>query len=151
MEDYLINVKKLIFKTKEFSSESLLRIGRDLITESSYPLATQVFQELLTRPNMKEISQIYLDATMTSSVFNDNQFSKKYNNKLIDKIIELLSDCTNMHSEGNLSNEDLFTLERLVDRIPFKQQTIKGRAEFERLYGKFKEYSLNVFLKESKK
>ncbi len=55
---------------------------------------------------------------------------------------------TDMYQEGKLSKEDLSRIEKLVDKFPFRTTTIQGRDEFERLYGRFKTYCLEVFIGE---
>jgi hypothetical protein len=50
-----------------------------------------------------------------------------------------------MYAEKEISKEDLFTIETLIDRIPFQRIYIRNRNEFNKLYNKFKEDNMKVF------
>ena len=69
-------------------------------------------------------------------------------NSSIESIITGMVTATDLYNEGRISKEDLFQVEKMIDKFPFKTSTISGREEFEKLYRRFKEYTLKVFLGE---
>ena len=147
---------------KSYSEEELLLTGRELLEEDYIKSAT-VFRELSKYKDKKDLAELYL-SVLSPIIYN--QFKEECNfimsmeleipkeaerdlsNSSIESIITGMVTAANMHSEGKLSQEDLFTIEKIVDQFPFRTITIPGREEFERLYGRFKEYSLKVFVGE---
>ena len=139
---------KLRRRIRNYSAEELLREGKKYAADSRYFEARVVFAEGTSRKMVRETSGLYLSIILSvnsSRVVNKN--NHKQDNSIIDKIVHCMMESTRMHAEKTLSNEDLFILECLIDRVPFKTMVVPNRDEFESLYSRFKEYVSNVFLR----
>lgn len=159
-EDLPLEQVKEIAKT--YSAEELLLEGRRLI-EKDYHAALVMFRELSEYEDKRELAKLYL--FVLNSIVH-NQFKEKsksifgmgneipkgieglIDNSNIDSIIIGMRNSRKMHQEGELSKEDLLTIEKLVDKFPFKKTIIQDKDELEKSYYRFKEYCLEVFVGE---
>ena len=128
-------------KIKDCSEDELLSIGRRFMDNSRYSEAEIIFDMLYKKGGtvMKEISSMYdfLAHSLTKRIPEDI---------IADGVIRCMATLTEMHAEKTLSKESFFDIETLIDRLPFRKMTIPNREEFERIYCKFKEYSIDIFL-----
>jgi hypothetical protein len=150
-EDDTNELEKFEEQLKCMNPSRLSEIGRELINEGNYPKAELVYNRLSTYE--KERASLYLDLLKLNKIIyltkspQFNQFSQKIPDLEFkvkcgsaDKVLECMISSAQMHSEGNLSKEDILTIERLIDKTPFSEITIQNRKEFNQLYAKFKEY-----------
>ena len=131
-----------------YSPEELLRLGREYAKNENYSEAKMVFEKLSeTQSNFVGISDLYksLILAISSAKFREKIHSRGHDSEfVVEKAIYCMAESTRMHAEKELSKDDLFTIEKLVDEIPFSEMQIPGREEFERIYGKFKEYIFSI-------
>lgn len=130
-------------KAKIYSTKELFSMSKKYMDDSEYLKAYILFYELKERKSMREISTLYSSLIPILTHYEEESD--------IDNIIQCMTLSTEMHAEGSLPKEELFNLETLIDRIPFRKMIIPYRDEFERIYCRFKEYSVKVFLEEQKK
>jgi hypothetical protein len=133
--------KELESRVSLYSISELLTTGREFVKDSSYPSAVIVFNELAKR-NFKNnrISRVYNSLIETKFHY--------LNKEVVGKMVTSMLESMRLYQEEVISKEDLFTLEKLVDRFPFRTMDITLKTEFERLYCRFKEYCLKVFVGE---
>jgi len=156
------NPKELEAKLKTYSPEELLWKGKKMAEEEDYLKSYRAFRELCSRDTpLKELATLYLQIISTEylkSIRKNDSLNKpesireaiKFDDLTIKSIIECMVTATNMYQEGNLQKEDFFEIEKIIDRFPFQETIMVNRIEFQRIYGKFKEYALDVFLKDQK-
>jgi hypothetical protein len=140
--------KKIEERMKSYSPEELLSIGREQVTDSypNYMQAAFIFDELSKNSNggIREISRLYKHL-ITSLSYPGTQ-NPKIADFIVRRLINCMSESTRMHFEKDISKEDLFAIDTLVDRIVSENILIPNREEFEKIYCRFKEYTLDVFL-----
>ena len=157
-----MSLKQIQEIIKTYSEKELLLTGRELL-EEDYIKAATVFRELSQYENKKDLAELYL-SVLSPIIYNNfkeecklimemelevpKEAERDLNNSSIESIINGMVMATDMYDEGKLSREDLFTIEKLVDKFPFRTTTMQGRDEFEKLYSRFKEYALKVFIGE---
>lgn len=136
------------------SPEELFSRGKEYLDNFRYSDAELVFGELYR--NHREFNRASgLYSSLASALYNSESLDiddRLYKSELItDKVVRCIMELATRHSERTLSTDDLFAMELLIDRIPFEEIIIQNREEFEIVYCKFKEYCIQVFLKENKK
>ena len=161
-----LSFKQIQERIKEYSPELLLSNGRELTKEEDYIRAVVVFKKLLENEKMKDIAKVYLSIIgpeiyiqykdkvkliSDEKIITSIEIERRLESSSIESLIDGMITATEMHQEGKLSKEDLFTLEKTIDRFPFKTIIIPGRVEFEKLYSRFKEYTLKTFLESKEK
>ncbi len=135
---------------KSCSDEELLRRGREFVSQSKFTGADVVFLEGITRKKIQEISDVYLSVLRTFNFLGLFGKAREIDEFAIGKSLYCMAESTRMHAEKNLPDEDLLVLERLVDEVPYRRITIPNREEFQKIYERFKEYCVNVFLRNKK-
>jgi hypothetical protein len=147
---------------KCMDSKHLLEVGRELVQEGDYARAEIAFNQLYKTAQLREASKIYLDLLILKKtiLLTKSSLFGKFSQKKIpdlefmvkcepaDQVLECMISSTQMYSEGKISREDLLTIERIIDETPFSEITIPNRQEFNKLYGRFKEYAYQVFSRE---
>jgi len=133
-------------QTKYRSAEEILSMGIENANNGKYIRAITIFEELSKIDGTKkEISELY-----NHIMFSISHTSKENNYGVDDIILQETIHCmmesTRMYLEKEIPKEELFTIETLIDRISFNKMKIKDRTEFNRIYNKFKEYMLDVYL-----
>jgi hypothetical protein len=137
------------------SIEEILSIGKEYLENNNYAGAMTAFEEVKKDMKMKNLAEMYnslafaiINPTVDkSSVPQD--FRREVDDLVLDKIIYCMMESTRMYAEKEIPKEELFSIESFVDKIQFKDMTIKDREEFSRIYCKFKEYCiLDVYLGE---
>jgi hypothetical protein len=129
-------------KIQFYSPENLLFAGRGFLKESNYPNAKVIFDELSERcPKMKRVSNLYT----TLIEIEENELPNP-----VEEITTQMIEAINLYSEGTIKKEDLFTIEKIVDKETSNEEMLKTRR-FLKVYSKFKEYNLNVFLEDNSK
>jgi hypothetical protein len=107
-------------------SERLFVLGRELVHERNYNKADLLYKYLLENQHETEdISLLYLqliDAKMRSK-------------DPTDIAMDCMEDCIQMHKEKRLTNEDLRTINFIIDKL-----TLKERIGFNETYYSFKSY-----------
>jgi hypothetical protein len=68
----------------------------------------------------------------------------------INSMVSAMINAVELYQDEIIQADDLFTVERLIDRYPFNNTPIKNREEFEKIYCRFKEYNLRLFLEDKK-
>jgi len=154
------NSKELEAKFATYSPEELLSNGRRFTEEGDYSQAIIAFEELSKRRDskLKELSELYDNLLIFSAMYGEIRgIQEKITSEIIDRVLErrsietMFSEMINsvsLHQEGKISGEDLMIIEKVIDRFPFSKVTITGREEFNKIYGRFKEYALKVFLED---
>jgi hypothetical protein len=133
---------ELIERIESYSPESLLFAGRNFLKESKYPNARVIFNELAQKePKMKRVSNLY-------TTLIDVRYDRLPNP--VEDITTQMIEAINLYSEGTIKKEDLFTIEKMVDKETSDEEMLKTRR-FLKVYPRFKEYSLNVFLEDTSK
>ena len=91
------------------------------------------------RMNLKE------ESIFASFIIN----SKKYDEDPV-SICKIIKKCmmesSLLYSEGLISKDEFFKLERIIDRLPIKKLS-SNDIELERVYTGFKNYAIDVYLK----
>ena len=124
-----------------YSTGELLVTGRRFLNDLDYPNAFIVFNELSKRdPKNRKISQVYTTFMKTKFHYLDKE--------IVDKIASNMIESIKLYEEKVISKEDLFALEKLVDKIHFEAMDQSLKGEFGKTYYPFKEYCMNVFLGE---
>lgn len=140
--------KKIKEKIEDYPPHNILSIGRDYAKNSKYLEAKIAFDRLEKTKGFEDLSNLYqkIILSLSSLKFRKIVHSRGYDNEsLVNSAIHCMVESKRMYSEKEISKQDLFTIETLIDRIPFKTIFMKDRDEFEKLYFKFKEYNLEVF------
>ncbi len=144
-------------RIKYYSPEELFMRGKDYLNDGCYVEANIVFERLSKiRGKMREVAGLYNHLLSTFIQSSSALFCQiigdkppiEFEEEIIEEVISCMVESNMMHAEGNLSKEDLFGIEKLVDEIPYKKLRFSGKEEFEKLYCRFKEYALNVYLRE---
>lgn len=137
---------------KYYSPERLLVFGREYADNEIYFDASIIFTKLSKFDKFRDVSELYKAAIISLSCANFRNLIKS--NMMLDfvvkKSIYCMTESIRMHRENEISKKDLFTLERLIDRIPFKEMAFNNIEEFENIYCNFKEYNLKVFCENGK-
>ncbi|VVB83788.1 Uncharacterised protein [uncultured archaeon] len=147
------HMEELEKKIQSYSPSELLNRGREYIKDSEYFDAKIVFDKLSEDSKMRNIAEIYgmlISATILLTLLKKDDYRSStliMNNNLTTCMIE----STRMHAEKAISTEDLFNLETMIDRIPFNKIKTYEMNDFWKFYNRFKEYNLDVFLKENEK
>jgi len=133
----------------------LLELGKRYLSDGNYHRAMRILSKnARSDHSSRYIARLYPPLIKGILIYSNPFFNIKTEkpiidpNKFMDSVIECLVISTQMHAEGELPKEDLFDLEKLVDKISFEKITFSGRDEFKKLYGKFKEYTIKVSLGE---
>lgn len=138
-------IKRFIDEIKNYSPKRLLSAGREFANNSRYLEAKFAFDELEKINEFRNLSDLYqqLIFSLSSIKFRKIVHSRGYDNEsLINSAIYCMMESTKMYADGEILKEDLFTIESLIDRLPFKEMPIN--REFEKLYCKFKLYSEEI-------
>jgi hypothetical protein len=126
---------------RDYSEDELFSMGRRFMNNSRYSEAEIIFDKLYKKGGivMKEISSMYdfLIHSLTKRISDG---------MIINGVIRCMATLTEMYAEKTFSKKNFFDIETLLDRLPFRTMTISNREEFERIYSKFKEYSIDIFL-----
>jgi tetratricopeptide (TPR) repeat protein len=143
-----------------YSSEELFSLGRQSAKEGNYLQAKFIFRELLRRDGSKDCFQLYNSLITFSAMYRNvierggrfapEEFNETLKRKSIDTVVEGMINAVSLYQERKISREDLLIMEKMVDLFPFNQTVITGRAEFEKIYSKFKEYLVKIYLEEQK-
>ena len=159
--DEIIEFQEIV---KTYSPESLLFKGKELAENLEYLKAAVVFKELQTRDNLRELASLYRSV---SEVGIYNQFKKQmaslkeFNGVEIphdnikqfasNLMLKCMLDSMGDHASKEIPKEELFNLEKLIDRILLRETEMKENKEFEDMYKIFKDYTTGVFLNENSK
>jgi hypothetical protein len=152
---------KSIFNT--YSEQELLIKYRESLTNPAR-LEKIVLFEVLTEKvkdiNLKRKVDLYHQADMIASIEEMKKdevgeyLLKQVLSKLpfeevhAQKIIECMVETSMLYSEQLITNEDLYAIEKSIDSISIPNLKISNKSELERIYYKFKEFAIDVYLKE---
>ncbi|VVB83061.1 Uncharacterised protein [uncultured archaeon] len=163
-------IAKLKGKIKYYSPEELLSQGKEFAENSEYFKANIVFEELIDREGKKELAELYLFIVsaglgieakeglrlLTPQTRSNLRLAINQNRRILDNLkefsIESVISCMvssrMAYEEGKLPKEEVLCLEKLVDQVIIQNPDIKQGEEFKKLYCRFKEYCLNIFVSE---
>jgi hypothetical protein len=140
--------EEIKIKIKYRSAEEILSMGIENATNGKYIRAMTIFEELSKiDETKKEISKLY-NHIICSIVHTSEENNFGVDDIVLKETIHCMMESTRMYVEKEIPKEDFFNLENLIDRISFNKMKIKNRTEFNRIYEKFKEYCLDVFVGE---
>lgn len=159
LEEYKSKLKD-IFKT--YSQEELLIRYRESLTKST-KLERVVLFEILNE-EVKDISikkkvNLYHKIDFLSSVeeirkdkFGENVLKKilsklPFDEEYAKKMIECMVETSNLYNDNLITSKDLYVIEQVIDKISIPSLEISDKIELERIYSKFKEFAIDVYLK----
>lgn len=136
-----------------YSSSEILNLGKECIEDNDYIKALVIFNK--GSKDFKSIKPICImyGIMVTGVLATTNKEANKILtedshllNCLIDRIFSCLFQSTEMYSNKELSKEDLFNLEALVDKIDLNKIKFSGKDDFCKLYCNFKKYVADVYV-----
>ncbi len=160
LEEYKSKVNAL-FST--YSEEELLIKYRDSLTNSTslekiilFDVLNQKVKDISTRKRLdlynqanalfsiEEIKNDEVGDILLKKVVSKFPFDEVYTQKMIECMVKL----SNLYNEGLITNKDVYTIEGAIDKISIPNLKTSNKIELERIYSKFKEFTMNVYLKE---
>jgi hypothetical protein len=143
--------ERFIDLLKTYSDTELLRKGKIFAEDEDYISAGITFKELCSRGNIE--ARLYLSVTQPGTLISLEKMAPQFNARkfmegsevILDSMISGMINAMELHKDNLLPNEDLFIIEKIVDRFPFRQ--IKTKPNFDRTYFEFKEYVADVYIK----
>jgi len=163
-------ITELKGKIKYYSPEELLSKGKEFAENSEYFKADIVFEELRDRKGQENTADLYLFVVsaglgieakagvrlLTPQDRYDLKIAIDQNRRALDELkkfsIESVISCmvnsTMAYAEGKLPKQEVLCLEKLVDKVIVQNPDISRGEEFNKLYCRFKEYCLEVFVGE---
>lgn len=145
--------ERFIELLKTYSDGELLWKGKIFAENEDYINAGITFRLLSLRKNMRNIADLYLSITQPGTLISLEKIVPKFNAKdfvegseyILDSMMSGMINAMELHEDNLLPNEDLFSIEKIVDRFPFRK--IKTKPNFDRTYLEFKEYVMDIYLK----
>jgi len=141
-----------LFKT--YSTDELLLKARILAEERDYLKANVAFRELLENSDTREIAKLYVSVIKVDLLIGFRE-AETILGKFLPKEIEsaendlatkvLMCEMINameLHQDKILQERDLFNIEKIIDKFPFKK--IEMPVEFSTIYNEFKEYAEKI-------
>ncbi|MDD5012521.1 MAG: hypothetical protein PHQ66_02660 [Candidatus Nanoarchaeia archaeon] len=144
-------VEETTNKIRGRSIGEVLSLGKEYLENNNYMGAITSFNEVKKDKKTKYLGELYnylVFVIINSRVDKDSvpqDFRQEVDSLVLEKIIYCMMESTRMYAEKEIPKEELFSIEFFIDRIQFRDMTIKDRTEFNRIYNKFKEYALDVF------
>jgi hypothetical protein len=130
-----------------YSTEGLFLMGKDYIKDGNYFEANLVFEKLSKmKGDLRGISELY--SGILSALMTPTDKITSFKDMIASDLIYWMDNSIWAYSEGNLSKEDLFGIEKIIDQFPYKKLKLDGNRKFEKSYCEFKEHILKVFLGE---
>ena len=147
-ESYYLDKAKAIIKTKNVSN--LFDLGKRYMEEEHYLGAKVIFERVYSENLDIKISDLYKKIAVSLATIKSKVIEKDksyYSSRILKDLIYCMAESANMFSKNEISEEELFNVEKMIDRVPFGELKIKDITEFERIYSKFKEYVIiDVFV-----
>lgn len=152
------DIEKIKAKFASYSIEELLQKGREHAKTGEYVDAFFAFNELFQREDndkLRNLSELYTHATASLlykeerkgiNFLFEEELTKELEKRIVDSLRRGMMDTVNLHIDEKILSEDLFTLEKIVDLFPFNEIELTKSQGFQKIYNRFKEYALKVYI-----